>query len=102
MYWYCLLRFRYINYILDGTIERRYFKSVISTISATPLGLDVLYEFLSTNMNRILNEMPDGKDIATSIYSTLATKMTNDNETEKVSIRYIFIVIYSFINLTCK
>jgi len=83
-------------------IEKRYFRSVISAISATPLGLNVLYEFLSTNLNRTLNEVPDGKGIVTYIYSTLATKMTNDNETEKVSTGYIIIATYHFINLTSK
>lgn len=78
-------------------IEKRYFRSVVSAISATPLGLNVLYEFLSTNLNRTLNEVPDGKSIATYIYSTLATKMTNDNETEKVSTRYIIIAPFPFI-----
>lgn len=81
--------FRYINHILDGRIEKRYFKSVISAISATPLGLNVLYEFLSTNLNIILNELPDGEGVASYIYSTLATKMTNDDEFEKVSTGFI-------------
>ncbi|KAE9537952.1 hypothetical protein AGLY_005924 [Aphis glycines] len=75
----------YINHMLDGRIERRYFRSVISAISTTSLGLDVLYEFLSTNLNTILNELPDGYGVATYIYSTLATKMTNDDEFEKLN-----------------
>ncbi|CAH1738621.1 unnamed protein product [Aphis gossypii] len=75
----------YINHMLDGRIERRYFRSVISAISTTSLGLDVLYEFLSTNLNTILNELPDGYGVATFIYSTLATKMTNDDEFEKLN-----------------
>lgn len=56
----------------------------------TPLGLDILYEFLSTNLNNILNDSINGEDIVTYIYKVLASKMTDDGEIKKVSI-YIFI-----------
>lgn len=80
--------FRYIDHILDGPqgpIKAKDFATVISSVASTPLGLDVLHEFLSTNLNRILNELPNGQGIVTSMYSTLATKVTNDIEIEKVS-----------------
>lgn len=50
----------------------------------TPLGLDVLYEFLSINLNRILKEVHKGERIITGIYSTLAFKMTDEDEIQNV------------------
>lgn len=90
-----MIIFRYINHILDkyhGPLNKINYKSVITAISVTPLGLDVLYEFLSTNLNNILDKESNGEEIAKFIYETLATKITNDDEIEKVSfIIYIYI-----------
>jgi len=80
--------FRYINHILDGPrgpIKEKDFNSVVSAISATQLGLDVLYEFLSTNLNRTLNELSDGQGTVTHIYSVLTSKVTKDSDIAKVS-----------------
>jgi len=82
--------FRYINHILDGPngpIKGKDMRSVVSAISVTPLGLDVLYEFMSTNINKTMDQLPNGEDIITFIYSTLASKMTTDDEIEKVSLK---------------
>lgn len=68
-----------------GPIKEKDYTSIVSSISATPLGLDVLYEFLSTNLNRTLKEVKDGENIVTYIYSILASKMKNDSDIEKVS-----------------
>jgi len=81
--------FRYINHILDGPegpIKGKDMRSVVSAISMTPLGLDVLYEFMSININKTMDQLPNGEDIITFIYSTLASKMTNDDDIEKVSL----------------
>lgn len=80
--------FRLINHILDGPggpIKENDINSIVSSISTTPLGLNVLYEFLSTNINTILDKLATGEDVVTYIYSTLATKMTNDDDIENVS-----------------
>lgn len=69
-----------------GPINERNYRSVITAISATPLGLDVLYDFLSTNLNAIVDQLCNGEEIAKFMYDTLATKITNDDEIEKVSI----------------
>jgi len=85
-----ILDFRFINHILDGPggpIKENNIKSVVSSISVTPLGLDVLYEFLSTNINKTLDQLSNGEEIVTFIYSTLASKMTNNDEIEKVSFK---------------
>uniref|UniRef100_A0A2S2NAD6 Aminopeptidase n=2 Tax=Schizaphis graminum TaxID=13262 RepID=A0A2S2NAD6_SCHGA len=77
----------FINHILDGPegpIKENDIKSVVSSISTTPLGLDVLYEFLSTNINKTLDQLSSGEEIVTYIYSTLASKITNNNEIEKI------------------
>ncbi|XP_025208483.1 aminopeptidase N-like [Melanaphis sacchari] len=77
----------FINHILDGPkgpIKKNGIKSVVSTISATSLGLDVLYEFLSININKTLDQLSNGEEIVTYIYSTLASKMTKNDEIEKI------------------
>jgi aminopeptidase N len=81
--------FRFINHILDGPegpIKENDIKSVVSSISKTPLGLDVLYEFLSTNINKTLDQLSSGEEIVTYIYSTLASKITNNTEIDNVSL----------------
>ncbi|XP_026820838.1 aminopeptidase N-like [Rhopalosiphum maidis] len=77
----------FINHILDGPegpIKENDIKSVVSSISTTPLGLDVLYEFLSTNINKTLDQLSSGEEIVTYIYSILASKITNNTEIEKI------------------
>ncbi|CAI6344932.1 unnamed protein product [Macrosiphum euphorbiae] len=77
----------YINHILDGPnglIKGKDMRSVVSAISVTPLGIDVLYEFMSTNINITMDQLPNGEDIITFIYSTIASKITNDDEIEKI------------------
>jgi len=79
--------FEFINHILDGPegpIKENDIKSVVSSISTTPLGLDVLYEFLSTNINKTLDQLSSGEEIVTYIYSTLASKITNNSEIENI------------------
>jgi len=68
-----------------GPIMTYEYRAVIFALSATPLGLEVLYEFLSNNLNRIFNELPIGKFIVNHIYSVLAYHSTNDGELKKVS-----------------
>lgn len=90
--------FRYINHILDGPkgpIKEKDMNSVVSAISVTPLGLDVLYEFMSTNINITIDQLPNGEDVITYIYSTLASKMTNDDEIEKVSLKNHKKILYN-------
>jgi len=81
-------RFRYVNHIFDGPsgpLKAKKYASIISAVSVTPLGLDVLYELLSSKLDNILNEVPDGENIVKHIYSTLASKITNDKDIENVS-----------------
>lgn len=94
---YYILCFRYINHILDGPqgpIKTNDYKSVISSISRTRIGLDVLCDFLSINMNRTLNELSDGEDIVTFIYSTLTKKVAYYYEISKVSYKIHIMVRY--------
>lgn len=89
-----MIIFRYINHILDvadGSINEKDYRPVITAISVTSLGLDVLYDFLSKNLNKILVKVSNGEEIVKFIYETLATKITNDNEIEKVSIVIIYV-----------
>jgi len=59
--------------------------SIVNAIPLTPLGIDVRYEFLSINLNRILKEVKNGESIVTGIYSILASSVNDDDEIEKVS-----------------
>jgi len=59
----------------------------VSAIAITPLGLDVLYEFMSTKINITIDQLANGEDIITFIYKTLASKITNDEEIEKGSLK---------------
>jgi len=70
-------------------------RSVVSAISMTPLGLDVLYEFMSININKTMDQLPNGEDIITFIYSTLASKMTDDEDIEKVSLENHKKILYN-------
>lgn len=63
------------------------FRTVVNTLSTMPLGFEVLYEFLSNNWNRILNEILFGKAIISHIYSVLVYLPINDSELQKVSLR---------------
>lgn len=69
----------------QGPIKVKDYNSVVTAISATPLGLDVLYKFLSANLNKTLNELSDGQSTVKHIYSVLASKATKDSDIAKVS-----------------
>lgn len=90
-----------MNHIFDGTqgpIKPNNINSVVAAISKTQLGLDVLYEFLLTNLDNILNEIPNGDSIVTNIYSTLAKKITSDDQIQKVNpgFKYEYYVLKCF------
>jgi len=82
-----LCKRRYLNHIFDGPqgpFKTKDYRAIISAVSKTSLGLDVIYEFLSNNLNKTIKEVPDGESIITHMYSILASKITTDNEIEKV------------------
>lgn len=77
-----------MNHLLDGPqgpIRSKEYEYIVPEILYNPLGFDVLYEFLSSNLNRILNELTNGKDIIKMIYSALIDETVTDTEIEKVS-----------------
>lgn len=75
----------------QGSIKSYDFDYIIPEISNTPLGFDVLYEFLSFNLNRTLTVLPDGEIIAEIIYSALVDKAMTNTEIEKVSLGVYYI-----------
>ncbi|XP_050432825.1 uncharacterized protein LOC126840878 [Adelges cooleyi] len=77
----------YIQHVLDGPlgpIRSQDYTSVISAISSTPLGIEVLTDFLSNNLTRVLSELFNGDELATFIYSTLAKHAVLDKEIDKL------------------
>lgn len=108
--------FRYVNHILGGSqgpIMAYEYRAIVHALSTTPLGIGVLFEFLSDNWNRVLRELPFGKFLVGHIYWTLADLATSDDELTKVSMsrRFVSAIItflrgkqnffYFFIGLTC-
>lgn len=61
------------------------YRAVVHALSATPLGIEVLFEFLSDNWNRILRELSFGKFVVGHMYWMLADLATDDDELTKVS-----------------
>jgi len=78
---------RYLNYIFeteDGPIRKQDYKDIFRAVSSTPIGLDVLIDFLVQNLNDITKKLTDGDDIAVLIYSICASKAALDSEINKV------------------
>lgn len=69
----------------QGPIRSQDYTSVISAISSTPLGIEVLSDFLLNNLNCVLSKRPNGDELAMYTYSTLAKLAVLDKEIDKVS-----------------
>lgn len=78
-----------MNHLLDGPqgpIKSKEYENIVPEITNTPLGFDVLHEFLSSNLNIIVNKLTNGEDISNMIYSNLIDVALSDIEIEKVSL----------------
>lgn len=71
----------------DGPIRPQDFRVIYQTLAATPHGISALIEFLTTKLDRILDEIINGKQVATAIYSLLASRVATNNEINKVHAR---------------
>lgn len=80
-----ILTFRYVHHLLDGPIKKMDYKTVVKAVSATPLGVEVLYEFLENNLNDTL-KTNDGESTVTTIYSVLVSKVATRFDIGKVSV----------------
>lgn len=69
----------------NGPIRPQDFKAVYRSLGVTPEGISALTKFLTDKLDRIIKEVVNGKKIATSIYSTLASRVSLKEEIAKVN-----------------
>lgn len=68
----------------NGPILPQDFRVIYYTMASTPQGIGALIEFLTTKLDRIVNEIIKGEQVATTIYSLLASRVARDEEIQKV------------------
>lgn len=68
----------------NGPILPQDFRVIYYTLASTPQGIGALIEFLTTKLDRIVNEIIKGEQVATTIYSLLASRVARDEEIQKV------------------
>jgi len=68
----------------NGPILPQDFRVIYQRLASTPQGIGALIEFLTTKLDRIINEVINGEQVATSIYALLASKVARDDEILKV------------------
>lgn len=68
----------------NGPILPQDFRVIYRTLASTPQGVGALIEFLTTKLDRIVNEVINGEQVATSIYALLASEVARDDEILKV------------------
>lgn len=93
--------FRYLEFMFDanGPIRSQDFRVIYQTLASTPQGISVMIEFLTNKLDRILKDISNGEQIATSMYSLLASKVARDEEISKVclNLKNVKLVKYLFI-----
>lgn len=68
----------------NGPILPQDFRVVYRTLASSPWGIGALIEFLTTKLDRIVNEIINGEQVATSIYALLASRVARYDEILKV------------------
>jgi hypothetical protein len=68
----------------DGPILPQDFRVIYRTLASSVEGISALIEFLTNKLDRIINEIINGEQVATSIYSLLASKVALKEEIQKV------------------
>jgi len=82
-----LFSYRYLDFMFEGyngPILPQDFRVIYRTLASTPPGIGALIEFLTTKLDRIVNEVINGEQVATSIYALLASQVARDDEILKV------------------
>uniref|UniRef100_A0A2H8TGD8 Aminopeptidase N n=1 Tax=Melanaphis sacchari TaxID=742174 RepID=A0A2H8TGD8_9HEMI len=78
---------KYLDFMFkgyNGPILPQDFRVIYRTLASTPHGITALIEFLTTKLDRIVNEIINGEQVATSIYALLASKAARDDEIQKI------------------
>lgn len=71
----------------NGPIRPQDFRVIYRTVPSSPIGISALTEFLTTKLDRIVKEVINGEQVATSIYSILASRVALNEEILKVFIK---------------
>ncbi|KAL5244502.1 hypothetical protein ACI65C_011912 [Semiaphis heraclei] len=78
---------KYLDFMFEGyngPILPQDFRVIYRTLASTPQGIEALIEFLTTKLDRIVNEIINGEQVATSIYALLASSVARDEEIQKI------------------
>ncbi|XP_022172013.1 aminopeptidase N-like [Myzus persicae] len=78
---------KYLDFMFEGyngPILPQDFRVIYRTLASTPQGIGALIEFLTTKLDRIVNEIINGEQVATSIYGLLASRVARDEEILKI------------------
>ncbi|XP_050432744.1 uncharacterized protein LOC126840826 [Adelges cooleyi] len=78
---------RYLNFIFDGAkspVRLQDFRDICTAMVSTPIGIEVLTDFLMNNLEQIVRRVPDGEEVVKFIYATLASKVSLDREIIKL------------------
>lgn len=81
------MTFRYLDFMFEGydsPIRPQDFKVIYQTLALYPKGVSALVEFLTNKLDRIINEVINGEQVATSIYSLVASRVYLSEDQSKV------------------
>lgn len=73
----------------NSPIRPQDFRVIYRTLALSPDGIRVLIEFLTNKLDRIINEVINGEQVATAIYSLVASKTIRYEDQLKVPILFI-------------
>lgn len=68
----------------NSPIRPQDFRVIYQTVPSSPVGISAMTEFLTTKLDRIVNEVINGEQVATSLYSILASRVALNEEISKV------------------
>lgn len=69
----------------ESPIRPQDFQDIYQPLASTPEGVSALIDILYTKLDRIVNEMIDGEQVALNIYSLVASKVVSDEDILKVN-----------------
>lgn len=80
--------FRYLEFLfkghVGGPIRPRDYHIVYETLALTPQGISAMIKFLTDQLARIFNEIPNGEIVAKNIFAALVPVAVQEDEALKV------------------
>lgn len=68
----------------DSPIRPQDFQDIYQPLASSPEGVSALVDILYTKLDRIVNEIIDGEQVAMYIYSLVASKVAYNEDITKV------------------